>query len=165
MQTIHVTTRIAAPAMRVFLLSLSVDLHTESTKQTEERAVAGVTHGLMRMGDRVTWKARHFGVMLTHTSEITQYKPPHHFEDVMIAGMFKSFAHFHRFEPDASGTVMTDELTFASPLGPLGAVADWLVLRRYLTGFLERRNRLILQVAESESWQAFIPPDLQTACQ
>jgi len=34
MQTIVVETEIAAPVERCFLLSLSIDLHTESTAQT-----------------------------------------------------------------------------------------------------------------------------------
>lgn len=164
MQTIHLTTRIAAPAMRVFLLSLSVDLHTESTKQTNETAVAGVTHGLMQMGDLVTWKARHFGLMLTHTSRITQYTAPGMFEDTMTKGAFKSFVHIHRFKTEAECTAMTDELTFRSPLGFLGAAVDHLVLRTYLTRFLEERNRLIREVAESDRWQQFVPSDLQGHC-
>ena len=47
MQTITLDTRIAAPSGRCFLLSLSVDLHKASAKQTGEEAIAGVTHVLI----------------------------------------------------------------------------------------------------------------------
>lgn len=157
MQTIHLTTHIAAPVMRVFLLSLSVDLHTASTQQTDERAIAGVTHGLMKLGDHVTWQGRHFGLMLTHTSAISRYLAPDLFEDTMTKGAFKSFRHVHSFRAEGAFTVMTDELVFCSPLGFLGAAIDRLVLCGYLKRFLEERNRMIRAVAESDHWQRFIP--------
>jgi len=43
MTTIELETRIAAPAMRVLLLSLSVDLHMESTAQTRQRAAMSIS--------------------------------------------------------------------------------------------------------------------------
>jgi ligand-binding SRPBCC domain-containing protein len=96
-QTIHIETRIAAPPGRCFLLSLSIDLHRDSTAATSERAIAGVTTGLIGNGESVTWQGSHFGLMLQHTSKITHYEPPTFFQDVMTSGMFKSFEHDHRF--------------------------------------------------------------------
>ena len=111
MQTIQLETKIAAPIERCFLLSLSIDLHVESTKQTGERAIAGVPHGLIGLGESVTWRGRHFGVMLTQTSEITAYKQPIYFQDTMTRGLFRSFVHDHYFVEDADGaTVMRDVL-------------------------------------------------------
>jgi hypothetical protein len=59
-----------APAERVFDLSRSVDVHVASTSRTGERAVAGVTTGLLVLGDVVTWEATHFGVRQRLTSQI-----------------------------------------------------------------------------------------------
>lgn len=156
MQTISLTTQIKAPAMRCFLLSLNVDLHRESTAQTGERAVAGVTHGLIGYGESVTWEGRHFGFMLRHTSKVVKYEAPGFFRDVMTEGMFKSFEHDHHFEEAAGETVMQDELQFAAPLGFLGVLAETLVLRDYLFAFLAERNALIKQVAESEQWRRYL---------
>ncbi len=75
MPTITLTTPItSAPIERCFLLSLSVDLHTISTKKTNERAIAGVTSGLMKLNDTVTWRAKHFGIYQNLTSKITVYE-------------------------------------------------------------------------------------------
>ena len=52
----------------------------------------------------------------------------------MTAGAFRSFAHDHRFEERDGGTVMTDEVAFRSPLGPLG----WLVDSLFMTGYLRQ---------------------------
>ena len=153
MQTIRLETRIAAPARRCFLLALSIDLHMDSTAGTRERAVAGVTTGLIAHGESVTWRGRHFGLMLQHTSKIARYEPPVFFQDVMTAGAFKSFVHDHRFQQHGGITVMQDELKFSAPLGVLGSMAESLVLRSYLACFLRERNQFVKQVAESEMWR------------
>ena len=57
MATIELKTKINAPIERCFLLSLSVDLHQLSTEETNERAISGVTAGLMKLNDVVTWRA------------------------------------------------------------------------------------------------------------
>jgi ligand-binding SRPBCC domain-containing protein len=151
MQLIQLETKIAAPPERCFLLSLNIDLHVESTKKTSERAIAGVTHGLIGPGEKVTWQGRHFGLMLTHETLISKYDRPNYFQDVMTRGTFQSFVHDHYFDsmPD-DATLMRDELWFAAPLGPLGRLAETLFLRRYLTGFLNERNRTIQRIAEAD---------------
>jgi ligand-binding SRPBCC domain-containing protein len=161
MQLIQLETKIAAPPERCFLLSLNIDLHKESTAQTSERAIAGITHGLIGLNETVTWQGRHFGFMLTHETLISRYERPRHFQDIMLRGMFKSFEHDHYFDELPDGTThMRDELRFAAPLGPLGWVAESLVLRRYLRGFLVERNSLIKAVAESPEnrWQKYVDP-------
>jgi ligand-binding SRPBCC domain-containing protein len=156
MQTISVETSVAAPTMRCFLLSLSIDLHLESTARTRELAIAGVTHGLIGLGQSVTWEGRHFGLMLRHTSKIVSYEMPAFFCDVMTAGMFKSFRHEHHFTEVTGTTVMMDVLHFAAPCGLLGVLIEKLVLRDYLEGFLRERNAMIKRVAESEEWQRYL---------
>ena len=159
MQLIQLETRIAAPPGRCFLLSLNIDLHMESTAGTREVAIAGVTHGIIGAGETVTWRGRHFGFMLTHQSLISEYESPHYFQDSMLRGMFKSFVHDHFCAADAEGhTLMRDELRFVAPLGPLGWIAETLVLRRYFIHFLEERNHLIKQVAEGpqEVWSKYV---------
>jgi len=158
-QVITVETKIAAPVERCFLLSLSIDLHMASTEPTRERAVAGVTHGMIGPGETVTWRGRHFGLMLTHTSLIDRYDRPRYFRDLMVNGAFKSFEHQHFFDAlPQGGTLMRDELRFAAPLGPLGWLAEVLVLRTYMTRFLRQRNGVIRVVAESETggWRRYI---------
>jgi ligand-binding SRPBCC domain-containing protein len=148
-QTIIIETQIAAPIERCFLLSLSIDLHMESTTVTSERAIAGITHGIIGPGESVTWRGRHFGLMLTHESRITRYERPRYFQDVMVRGAFRSFTHDHYFNFQGENeTSMRDELHFAVPLGPIGRMAEVHVLRQHLTRFLIARNQTIRRVAE-----------------
>ncbi len=51
MQLIQLETKIATPPERCFLLSLNIDLHMQSTEQTSEVAIAGVTHGIIGPGE------------------------------------------------------------------------------------------------------------------
>ena len=53
---------INAPIHICFDLARDVDVHTETTAKTKERAIAGVTTGLMENGDTVTWEAVHLGI-------------------------------------------------------------------------------------------------------
>ena len=96
--------------------------------------------------------------MLTHTSLIDRYEPPQYFRDVMTRGGFMSFEHEHFFNvAPQGGTLMRDRLLFSAPLGPLGRIAEALVLRKYLTGFLVQRNEAIKSAAErKEVWKRYI---------
>jgi ligand-binding SRPBCC domain-containing protein len=154
---IEFETRIAAPIERVFDLARSIDLHVASTSKTDERAVAGVTAGLLVLHDEVTWEARHFGVRQRLTSRITQFERPQHFRDAMVSGTFKRFDHDHDFSQDGDGTVATERFDFDAPLGPLGRIAEVLFLRRYMERFLRERAQIVKDVAESERWRTFLP--------
>lgn len=136
-------TDIAAPQEACFLLSLSVDAHTASMGASGERAVAGVTSGVMRAGDTVTWEARHGGLPFRMTSKITEYERPLRFVDEQQRGPFAAWWHEHRFEATPTGTRMTDVARFRSPAGLVGRAVDALVLRRYLTRLLAERNAWI----------------------
>ena len=149
MPTIRIETFIDASPERCFDLSLNVDLHRHSVAHTHERPVAGVTSGMMRLGDTVTWEAVHFGIKQHLTSKITAYERPHRFTDEMIRGAFQEMAHTHEFTPQPPGTLMIDLFTFRAPLGILGWLADTLVLTRYMKGLLLTRNGYLKQVAEA----------------
>ena len=156
MPVIEVTTRIAAPVGRVFDLARCIDLHTETATGTGERAIGGVTSGLIGPGEEVTWKARHFGVWQTLTVRITRFEPPTHFTDTMLRGAFRRFDHHHTFEPSSEGTLMRDVFDYESPFGPLGRIADLLFLERHMRSFLIERNRVLKEVAESEGWRRYL---------
>ena len=150
MPLINLSTFIKAPVDIVFNLSRSIELHMASTAHTQERAVAGRTSGLCEAGDTITWEAIHFGIRQRLTVEITRMQLPYFFEDRMVRGAFKGFTHQHIFEPYEGGTLMKDIFEFHAPLGILGRLAEILFLKRYMTSFLEKRNRLIQQEAEKQ---------------
>ena|ERR1700737_4765941 len=149
MLRLELETRIAAPPEVCFDLSLDVDLHMASTFPSQERAIAGVTSGVMQLGDDVTWEARHFGIPWRMTSRIVEYERPRRFADEMQRGPFGRWRHVHLFQRIDGGTRMRDEIAFASPLGPLRRVVDAMVLRSYMTRLIERRNAYLKHAAEA----------------
>ena len=160
MGRIELTTRILAPPERCFDLSRSVDVHVASTSRSGERAVAGVTSGMLGLGDEVTWRARHLGVWQTLTSRITRFDRPRNFRDSMVDGAFARFDHDHIFDPDPTdpgACLMRDVFDFASPLGPLGRLVDRVFLDRYMRAFLAERNDVIRAVAECDRWRTYLP--------
>ncbi|MRG59591.1 cyclase [Agromyces sp. CFH 90414] len=132
-------TRLPVPVPDAFDLARSIDLHLDSMARTRERAVGGVTSGLIGEGQEVTWRAWHFGLPLRLTSRITEMSPPRSFVDEQVRGPFAAFRHEHECVADGDGTNMTDRVSFTAPLGPLGRLAE-LVLRPYLHRLIERRN-------------------------
>lgn len=136
-------TESALPRERLFDLARSIDAHVDSQKHARERAVGAVTTGLIGDGQEVTWRARHFGVPLSMTSRITELEFPARFVDEQVRGPFKYFRHVHEFEATDGGCLMTDRLQFAAPFGPLGRLAERLVLRRYLERLIAVRGRFL----------------------
>ncbi|HEY1348231.1 MAG TPA: SRPBCC family protein [Ktedonobacteraceae bacterium] len=130
MPVIRLETSIQASIERCFDLSLSVDLHRLSSSKAHKRPVAGVLTGMMKLGDTVTWEAVHFGIKQQLTSKITAYERPHHFTDEMLKGVFQEMKHIHEFFPAYGGTLLVDTFLFRAPLGPLGWLAETLVLTR-----------------------------------
>ena len=108
------------------------------------------------MDGEVTWEARHFGVHQRLSVRVTAFDRPNHFPDAMVCGAFSTMVHDHSFEEHPDGTLMRDHFEFTSPMGILGAMADWLFLTAYMRRFLTRRNAILKQLAESGDWRRYI---------
>lgn len=134
---------VPASPREVFDLSLDVGLHLASQSSRGERAVAGVTDGMMGEGDQVTWSARHFGIRFRMSSIVFDVERPLRFRDRQTKGPFAAFQHTHEFLPVDPGTLMRDTIDFRSPFGPLGRLVDALVMRRHLIAVITERNDAI----------------------
>jgi ligand-binding SRPBCC domain-containing protein len=159
MVTLEEITIVRAPIGRCFDLSRSVEAHLKANVHWGEEAVAlqGVTSGLVGLGGRVTWRARHFGVRQKLTSEITAFRYPEYFQVTMIRGAFRSMVDDHRFRPlSPEVTEMRDVFRFAAPLGILGRLAEVCLLRRYMEALLRERNQVIKALAESDEWREYL---------
>lgn len=136
-------TVVMAPPDRVFAASLSIDDHLASMAASGEQVIGGVTAGRIGLGQSVTWRARHFGIRWTMTSQITELHEPDWFVDAQLRGPFKTFRHEHRFRPVAGGTEMLDSITFQAPLGPFGWLAERVLLSWYLPHLIRQRNHYL----------------------
>ncbi len=145
---IEVRTEIAAPPETCFDLARDIDFHQRTMAGTSERAVAGVTSGLIGPGEEVTREARHLGIRHRLAVQIVEFDRPHHFRDCQVRGPFRRFDHVHRFKACGDRTNMIDEIEFAAPRGPIGPLLDRLVLAGHLRRLIVVRGEAIRDEAE-----------------
>ncbi|NAZ84281.1 hypothetical protein GTR02_20980 [Kineococcus sp. R8] len=142
-------TMVRAPVGDVFDMSLDLDVERVAGRRYRVRAVegAGRTSGRIGLGERVRWRVRLLGaVPVTHTSAIVELDSPRRFVDEMADGLFAEFRHEHSFEAEGPRmTIMTDRMSWRSPLGVLGRVADAVFVRRTLRQLLADRNSEIVR--------------------
>ena len=156
MPKIHLTSFIAAPIKRVFDLSRSISLHQISTASTNEKAIAGTMNGLINKNETVTWQAKHLFKTRQFTSKIIEMQSPDFFIDEMVKGDFVSFHHQHHFKAAENGTIMIDLISFESPYGVIGKIANSIFLTAYIKNFLIKRNAVIKDYAETQKWKPIL---------
>ena len=91
MTTINLTTQIKAPKQIVFDVSRDIDIHQKSASKSNEKAIAGITFGVINYNETVTWLGKHFGIYLTHKSRITAMDLYDYFVDEMEEGKSNNF--------------------------------------------------------------------------
>src|ERR1700735_4923813 len=156
------TTTIEAPIQRCFDLSRSVEVHLLRNVHSGEQALAidGLTSGLQGLSDRVTWRAKHFGVWHNLTNEVTAIEPPTYFQVTMNKGIFRSMQadHYLRTLPPGAPE-MTAPFRIASPPPILGLLVEKLFPRRYMLALIRERNAVIKELAESSDWKFYLPKE------
>jgi ligand-binding SRPBCC domain-containing protein len=120
----------------------------KTSSSTGERAVGGKTSGLLDLGDVVTFEAVHFGVRQRLTSKIVEFDRPRRFVDEMVKGAFVSLRHVHEFAVDGGSVLMRDTLTWRSPLGFLGTIADKLFVEGHMRAFMVKKQAELKEYAE-----------------
>ncbi|HET6387453.1 MAG TPA: SRPBCC family protein [Armatimonadota bacterium] len=150
MPEIIVETEINAPAQRCFNAARDIGLHCKTLAHTGERAVAGVTTGLIGPGESVTFEGIHFGVRQQFTARVTAFEAPGYFVDETTEGAFHSMRHCHEFIPRGQGTLMRDIVQWKSPMGVLGIIADSLSLKRYMRNLITKRGQQLKHLIEAE---------------
>jgi len=146
--TIVVETRIAAPIELCFDLARDVEAHLKTSSSTGERAIGGKTSGLLDLGDVVTFEGVHFGIRQRLTSKIVECDRPSRFVDEMVEGAFASLRHVHEFVVDGGSVLMRDTLTWRSPLGFLGTIADKLFVEGHMKAFMAKKQSELKECAE-----------------
>ena len=97
----------------------------------------------MGVGTLIDYRVRVSGIPLRWQTRIEVWEPGERFVDSQLRGPYACWWHEHRFEPDANSTVMFDTVHYAPPLGPLGVVAQHLLIARQLRHIFAYRGRVI----------------------
>ena len=97
----------------------------------------------MGQGTLIDYRIRLFGVPLRWRTRIDEYEPPFRFVDTQLEGPYRLWRHTHLFEEQGEGTLITDRVDYEVGLGPLGALARELFVRRTLEAIFDYRRRAI----------------------
>ena len=110
-----------------------------------------------RQGMRVVISARGPLGRMRWVAVYAEHVPPHdvvfgreaRFVDVQESGPFKRWRHHHEMEAQsAQSTRLVDRVEYTAPLGPLGWIADWLLIRRQLRRMFAYRHAMTKQALE-----------------
>ncbi|HVF57597.1 MAG TPA: SRPBCC family protein [Pyrinomonadaceae bacterium] len=110
----------------------------------------------LKVGSSAVIETRIFGLFpVRWVAEHTAYDPPRMFEDVQVAGPFKSWRHRHIVTPHADGAALRDEIEFEPPFGLLGRLASPLLIERRLRRLFEHRHAVTKDWCEgvAQDWQ------------
>ncbi len=92
------------------------------------------------------------------TVEHRDYVAGRQFRDVLLAGPFARWTHLHRVEPDGpDASILTDDVEFALPFGPLGAFAGGPVARAELDRLFRYRHAVTAADLARHSAAALAP--------
>jgi ligand-binding SRPBCC domain-containing protein len=94
---------------------------------------------VMGRGTLIRYRLRVHGVPVSWLTEITEWEPPHRFVDEQRTGPYALWQHTHTFQRDGEETIMRDVVRYRIGFGPLGALADRLLVRRDVAAIFDYR--------------------------
>lgn len=100
----------------------------------------------MKPGTLIDYQLSLYGVPFSWRTRIESFEPERSFTDVQLSGPYRTWHHRHEFRDDGGGTEMRDIVRYELPLGPLGALARALFVRRSLERIFEHRRQVIAEI-------------------
>jgi ligand-binding SRPBCC domain-containing protein len=97
----------------------------------------------VKRGILLDYRLKWHGLPIRWQTKILEWNPPYGFVDLQLKGPYKLWHHTHTFEAVDGGTRMLDVVNYELPLGPLGAIAYSLKVRRDVEGIFDFRREVI----------------------
>ena len=98
---------------------------------------------VLEAGSLIEYRLSLHRVPVSWRTRIEVWEPGRRFVDLQLRGPYALWEHTHGFEAVDGGTLLTDVVRYRLPLGPLGAVAHALVVRRDLDRIFDYRREAI----------------------
>lgn len=111
----------------------------------------------MRQGAEFDYVIRWFGMPMKWRSLIAKYAPPFVFVDEQMVGPYKSWHHEHTFSETPNGVIVSDNLEYELPFGPLGDVAHSLLVKHQLKAIFRYRQKALGEIFNGETQQLVLP--------
>jgi ligand-binding SRPBCC domain-containing protein len=95
----------------------------------------------MGVGTLIEYRLRLHRVPVRWRTRIETWEPPRRFVDAQIKGPYSLWEHTHTFEEDGpEATIIRDRVRYSIPFGPLGELADRLLVQRDLQQIFDYRR-------------------------
>ena len=85
------------------------------------------------------------GIKTTWVTEITHIRDKEYFVDEQRVGPYTLWHHQHFIESTEAGVLMKDIVSYEPPLRFLGAIANWLMVRKKLKEIFDYRTEAIIR--------------------
>ena len=107
----------------------------------------------MRVGMRIEYTVCPVPYMrLKWITLISDVSAPYKFKDMQVKGPFKLWEHTHMFKETEAGVEMTDEVKYALPLGVLGALAHYIMVKKQLRIIFDYRRTVIEKIFQTAAY-------------
>ena len=159
MPTLEFETTVAAPLEDVWAFHENVRESLPALSPPVDHVSIESADVPIRVGSRIVINARGpFGRPMKWVARIVEHAPPHavvfgeeaRFVDEMESGPFKPWKHEHDFERvDEKTTRVLDRITYRVGLGPVGFVADRLIVRPRIRAMFRHRHAALRRAFEA----------------
>jgi ligand-binding SRPBCC domain-containing protein len=100
----------------------------------------------MRLGTRITYRLRLFGMPVRWVSRIAEYERGRCFADEMIVGPYRYWYHRHLFRSTPGGVEIEDLVDYELPFALLGRLAHAVAVGGQLRAIFDYRERRIAEI-------------------
>jgi ligand-binding SRPBCC domain-containing protein len=99
-------------------------------------------------GTFIDYKIKFRGIPIKWKSEITQWNPPHSFQDIQRNGPYKTWEHLHIFKEDNGGTLVKDKVVYKSKGWFLEPIINKFFVKRDIQRIFDFRIQVLKDIFE-----------------
>jgi ligand-binding SRPBCC domain-containing protein len=104
----------------------------------------------MHVGTLIRYRLRLHGIPVSWLTRIEEWDPPNGFVDRQLRGPYALWHHTHKFSPlDDGRTEMVDVVRYGHRFGPLGTIAQHLIVKRDVERIFDYRYERIAELIGS----------------
>lgn len=99
------------------------------------------SHNEIQEGMLIDYSLKIKGVPARWRTRISNWSPPHQFMDSQLRGPYSLWDHTHSFDEIGEGTLMSDEVVYRAPFGPIGHIMNEILIRKDIETIFNYRTK------------------------
>ena len=105
--------------------------------------ILGMQPDCIGEGAVIDYRIRLAGVPVRWRTRIVDWQPGRQFVDIQERGPYALWEHTHSFREVHGGVLMRDQVRYAMPFGPLGAIVHAVAVRASLGRIFDHRHQVL----------------------